>query len=283
MIQTFHTQRRKLSPEEYQKRAAQPSDYVSAVDGGALVYEGDKLMVAVVDLHDKAAQLEPVRRALKAIKFRTDYRTSGLLVTSRTFGYQPRNTLRRDFCSVASLANDMPREHALIAGAASIVADEYARVNPLLYARHSDITEAKVLQQYRLGGTPFTSGIANDNNPLWYHHDRGNFKDVWSGMLVFRSGVEGGVLSLPEYSLGLELPDLSLLLFDGQGLLHGVTPITKTRPDGHRFSVVYYSMQGMWSCLTPAEEVKRIQKLRTEREAKRAAGQSPRITKGKKP
>jgi hypothetical protein len=139
---------------------------------------------------------------------------------------------------------------------------------------HEGITAEKVQPDYRMAGTAFTSGIANDNNPLWYHFDTGNYPGVWSGMLTLRQGVEGGYLSMPEWDVGLRVADKSLLLFDGQGLLHGVTPITKTSETGRRFTVVYYSLKGMWKCLPPKAELERIRRVRTEREEKRARRQS---------
>src|SRR6185369_973882 len=153
----------------------------------------------------------------------------------------------------------------------------YEQWNPTGYKSHCEAVQ-KVLPQYRLHGTPFTSGIINDNNPLAYHYDSGNFKGVWSAMFGFKRHVEGGHLSVPELvdtdnrALGFEIADKSLLLFDGQGLLHGVTPIRKTRAEARRFTVVFYSLQQMWKCEPVESEVQRIRRIRTERERKRAAG-----------
>lgn len=78
---------------------------------------------------------------------------------------------------------------------------------------------------------------------------------------------------MPEYNACFELKDNSLLMFDGQSLIHGVTPIRRKTRDAHRFSIVFYSMQQMWNCLTPEEEIKRYRKVRSEREYKRAKQQ----------
>ncbi len=64
-------------------------------------------------------------------------------------------------------------------------------------------------------------------------------------------------MAVPEYDIGLEVADQSLTLFDGQALLHGVTPFRRSGPQGYRFTVVYYSLQQMWQCLPPGEEAKR--------------------------
>jgi hypothetical protein len=231
---------------------------------------------AVVYLH-LDDDMEEIRTAFERIRYVDDYRTAGMKTNSRTIGYLPRNTLRRDFCTATSLANEQPAEHAIATQAAIIAARYYKQWNPERYAMHEEAT-ARVLPQYRLHGTPFTSGIINENNPLAYHFDSGNFKHVWSAMFGFKRHVEGGHLSVPElvdadgHALGFEISDKSLLLFDGQGLLHGVTPIRKTRAEARRFTVVFYSLQQMWKCTPVEDEVARIRRLRTERERKRAAG-----------
>lgn len=51
--------------------------------------------------------------------------------------------------------------------------------------------------------------------------------------------------------------------------MHGVTPIIKTHRDGYRFTVVYYSLEQMWKCLTITQELARIRNVKTQREAKR--------------
>lgn len=85
-------------------------------------------------------------------------------------------------------------------------------------------------------------------------------------MIVFKDDVEGGYLSVPEYDIGFELKNNSILLFDGQSILHGVTPIYFKSQNGHRFSIVYYSLKQMWKCLEITEEIAWARKRKTERE-----------------
>jgi len=131
-------------------------------------------------------------------------------------------------------------------------------------------------------GTPFTSGIVNKNNPLKYHHDSGNFKNVLSNMIVLKRGVKGGRLSCPEYDIKFECDDNCVVIFDGAQILHGVTPIIK--PEGeetYRYSVVYYSLEQMWKCDSVNEEVKRIRKVKKEREFKRIQESGSRSSEAK--
>ena len=62
----------------------------------------------------------------------------------------------------------------------------------------------------------------------------------------------------------------SISIFDGQQILHGVTPIVKQFEDAHRFTVVYYALQAMWNCEPLCAELARIRNIKSKREAKRA-------------
>lgn len=206
--------------------------------------------------------------ALQRIKYQETERTAGLKTVSRTFGFAPRVTLRKDFCSASALVNESPEEHELICEMGREVAGVYLSRAPKIFQSHEDVTHSKVRGEYAIAGTPFTSGIINKNNPLKYHFDTGNFKKVFSCMMAFKKDCEGGYLVLPEYDLALEIAHDSLLLFDGQDILHGVSPF-KIGEGGFRYTVVYYSMQRMWDCLTITDELARIRNLKTQRERKR--------------
>lgn len=239
------------------------SDFSTLISGNCLATEDGKPRILYLEMGDVVLDELAVR--LRSIRYEKSGRTGGLPSVSRTFGYQPRVTLRRDFCGAASLNSEEPSVYRLIQQAADIAAGMYAVHNLTLHDIHAGLT-ARVMNDYRIGLTPFTSGIINLNNQLRYHYDSGNFKDVWSAMFVFKKGIEGGHLCCPEYGIAFELKHKSLLLFDGQSVLHGVTPITLTAPSSYRISIVFYSLAGMWKCLTPAEELARIRKVKTERE-----------------
>ena len=115
----------------------------------------------------------------------------------------------------------------------------------------------------------FTSGIVNKNNQLNYHYDSGNFRGVYSNMLVFKGDVSGGHLVIPEINISLEVADNSITIFDGQDLLHGVSPIKYLHKESYRYSIVYYSLERMWQCMEVGEEIDRIRKKKMEREIKR--------------
>ena len=69
--------------------------------------------------------------------------------------------------------------------------------------------------------------------------------------------------------LKLEIADGSLSIFDGQSILHGVSPFVKTSADAYRYTVVYYTLEQMWKCETITDELIRIRKKKKEREFNR--------------
>lgn len=263
--------RRSIEIADYIKRSAKAEDIEVLIREPATIR--DEESGEVIAIYDRlpAGAMELGKR-LNTIGYQTTERTSGLKTTSRIFGAMPRITLRSDFCRMASLNNEDPQANALLEKWGKVAESMYRKHAPERYERHKQMT-AKVLGEYQLKDTVFTSGIVNKNNPLKYHFDRGNFDRVFSCMIGFKDGVLGGHLAMPEYGIGLEICDRSVSLFDGQDILHGVTPIERLRPDATRFTVVYYSLKGLWKCEPLSLELARIRKLKTERERKRLFSQ----------
>lgn len=262
--------KKELPLKEWIKRPALESDFTTLIDESTtLVDETGKILVIYDQLGDDI-DTKAVVEGLKHIKYQTGKRSRGLTSTSRIFGYRPRNEMRQDYCSSTSLSKEHPKEHELVCRLAIQLEQYYKKYNPEGYEKHKAQTDGAVKDSWRMNkDSIFTSGIINKNNPLKYHHDTGNFTDVYSLMIVFKGGVEGGYLSLPEYGVGFKLPTNAIFMFDGQGILHGVTPIKYTSPQGYRFSMVYYTLKRMWQCLEITEEIARIREKKTERERTR--------------
>ena len=89
-------------------------------------------------------------------------------------------------------------------------------------------------------------------------------------MIVFKKDCQGGYLSCPEYDIGFEVEDNSVILFDGQNILHGVTQFQNLTRLSYRYSIVYYTLQQIWNCLPLNEEIIRIRKLHLKREQRRS-------------
>jgi len=256
-------ERRGVALAEYKKRSAVEDDYDRLITNDCALYEDGKLILLYIT---PTESLEWVRDVCNRIPYSLQSRTGGMVTTSRVFGFEPRKALRKDFCSATKLAGEFPREHTALMDAGKLIAQYYSDLNPSLYCYHDAMSEKNLNAQYRVDGMPFTSGIVNKNNPLKYHFDAGNYKAVWSGMITLKDGIEGGHLALPEFGLGIELKDSTFFMFDGQGILHGVTPIRRQRVDAMRYTIVYYSLKQMWKCETVTDELLRIRKRRTERE-----------------
>lgn len=264
-MNTLSVKKRPVKLEDYIKRSALESDFSRLISEPTCLIDAETGKILVV-YDDFDVDCQPIVKALKTIKYSEGQRARGLKSRSRIFGWKPRLAMRGDFCSSTSLAVEHPTEHSTVCHYAELLEKRYLKNDANTYSAHRALIDEKVKAEYRINGTVFTSGIINKNNPLKYHFDTGNFNDVFSCMLVFKSGVTGGYLSLPEYDLGFELKDRTAFMFDGQGILHGVTPIKYASPLAYRYSVVYYSLKQIWKCLTITDELIRIRERKTKRE-----------------
>jgi hypothetical protein len=254
--------------KEYIRRTAVDSDYSTLIKEDCKLVDNVSGQLLGVYLVMPKHSME-LLKALMTIKYDKNRRLAGLITKSRIFGFKPREKIRNDFCTSTQLAKESPREHRIICEFAKVISKIYKKTCGEIYNEHEEITKSKLLPQWTIDGTPFSSGIVNKNNALHYHFDSGNFKNVYSNMVAFKSNVKGGYLSMPQYDIGLEIANNSLLLFDGQKILHGVTPFKLMSKNAFRYSIVYYSLQQMWKCQPLNEELARIKDKRTELEKKR--------------
>lgn len=269
-MKTLNLKRINLDYNQFIKRSAQEADCDIFVKEPCILKDADSGEIKVI-YDELKLNSKDVVGALKRIKYNTGKRTRGLVSNSRVFGFRPRNPIRANYCSSTSLAVEFPTEHSIVCELAIKLEKYYQKYHPEGYAFHSELTKDKVREEWRLGkASIFTSGIINKNNPLKYHFDSGNFTSVYSVMIVFKgNGVGGGHLTIPEYGVKIELKDNSILMFDGQSLMHGVTPIKYQNADSYRFSVVYYSLKQMWKCLPLNEELAFVRNSKTAREKMR--------------
>lgn len=268
-MKVLDLQPKNLDLKQYKLRTALEKDYDTLITESTVIRVNGEIKVIYKRLDEEGFDPKEITAALKRIKYAETTRTGGLKTRSRIFGFAPRVTLRKDFCSATSLIEDFPKEHTLICDYAKRISKFYEEISPEVYNEHKELSK-KVLKDWTIEDTPFTSGIINKDNPLKYHYDYGNFVDVYSCMLGFKHNVAGGYLSLPDFGVALEIANNSLTIFDGQNILHGVTPIKKLSEDAFRYTVVYYSLKAMWQCLPITDELQRIRNVKTKREFKRA-------------
>lgn len=230
-----------------------------------IVHDADtqEPVLAVFPLADAAA----FRRAVLQIEIASVGRANNYASRSRTFGYRPRRVTHfRESCGITSLANDRPDIERLLEAYAGQFTEMLHIIDPAIVPT-DQATIAAVRPEWRFGEAKlWTSGVVNDTAQLPYHRDRFNFS-TWSAMPVVRRGVRGGHLHLPEYDVVLPCADSTVILFPGERLLHGVTPLERLRGgEGYRISVVYYALKGMKTCLEYAQELAQGTIARTARE-----------------
>lgn len=223
-----------------------------------------------------------VRSILQSIKFSKNRRmgmytkkkellaSNGVInTTDITFGFKPSNPVFGNAPSACRLNAEAPGWYEEVANLGEFLLSKYKAFAPEKFEFHKKTVEDSVAPQWRIRGTPYTQGIINSMNALGYHYDRDNFDGVWSCMAYFMNGIKGGNLIIPSLRSKLICADNTYVLFDGCGLMHGVTPITKTRPSGYRYSIVYYSRKSMRGLGTYEEELDRMKNIEVKKHAKR--------------
>ena len=261
-MQYLNVKQRSLDLKAYRHRSASEDDYTTLIDvDTTIMLDGKPVIVYIANVSNDAKLLFD---ALTKIRYDSTTRTSGLVTSSRIFGYAPRNGIRNLPCRATSLAKDSQRENEILKKFAGVAATYYNETNKELAEKHQQMSDENVKQSYKMDGSMFTSGIVNHNNPLKYHFDSGNYVGVWSAMFAFKKDIEGGYLSCPEFDIAFKCSNHSLTMFDGQSILHGVTPIKKLKKDAVRYTVVYYSLKAMWSCESTVDEVEILRNKRLE-------------------
>lgn len=247
------------------RRQPTTADFDQVLDEPCQLYEGDELRA--VSMRFDAPQLRDLESVVQSIPTSSSYRTVGMKQRSRAFGFQPRNAIRKDWCYQSSLSTEDPAAHRMIEQCGQWMSERYAEFAGDVFKQHEQAM-ARVLPEWRMLGSVYTSGIINENNALAYHFDSGNFRNCWSGMIVLPHRITGGELVLPQFRVAFRFNEPSVFFFDGQSILHGVMPIR--RPSmGYRYSLVYYSLLQMWRCLPADEELLRAKEVRTVTERRR--------------
>jgi hypothetical protein len=262
--------RKEVNISDFIRRPAELRDIdTELIKDDVKLMDGEKLLGIYMKLPTKNEQ---VLQAVRSLKYTTSRRTVGLLSTSKIFGFMPRETIRKDYCSSTAFAREDPIAHQVICNYAKELGDFYKQTCPDMYESHLKEAMDKIKPEWRIKNSPFTSGIINKDNQLNYHFDAGNLNNVYSNMVAYKKDIEGGNLIMPEYNIGLEIADNTVTFFDGQNVLHGVSPFEKLSQGAYRYTLVYYTLKQMWKCEEVTEELARIRKVKTERENKRLLG-----------
>lgn len=269
--------RREVTEERRTYAPVPPEDAV-VLDGDVRLIDADTGEVVAVQALPPMPWAGDVARSLRSIRWAGDkpnqgdeVRLSGFKNAHRTFGYSAPVPLRRRYgCSICEFDREYPRLTARLAGFARLSADILAEHAPVAAARLAEVT-ADIDPAWHFAGTDWTSGIINKTSALPYHRDAGNVPGSWSAMLGLRRGVTGGLLHLAEYGVHLTIPDRSITLFDGQAVLHAVTPFHRENAGAFRYTAVVYAKAGTRKCLAGPAEIARARRLRSESEDREAA------------
>lgn len=187
------------------------------------------------------------------------------------FGHSPQRPVFNNPAAPCKFNDENPEFYNLLAKLGREMMGHYREHSPERFARQEQAASV-FHERWRIPGTFFTQGVINDTANLDYHYDRGNLVGCWSCMAVFCRQVSGGALAIPALGARLAIEDETYVLFDGQALLHGVTPIERTGKFGRRFSIVYYAQKAMAQCGTYAEEVEKMRQVDRRKHKKAVAG-----------
>jgi hypothetical protein len=245
--------------------------------GDLLLSDPDGKPLVLQRVLDPSYASEALRRALPGLQWeatwdgvhgpsKNEYRLSGIVSAHQTFGNVAPMKLRRRFgCATSSFSRGHPRvDRALrvLGGEAWL---RFAEILPEVAETHEALVTGRILDDWLLDSLlPFTSGIINNSAALPYHRDASNVPGSWSLMICLRRDVEGGHLHIPGYGVTLGVEDLSVIVFDGQAHLHGVTPMRRTDRRAFRYTIVYYAKAGCGACGPRAQEVVRAARVATE-------------------
>lgn len=272
-MKIIEVKKSKVDLTNFIKKVANEKDCSNIIDYDCLIYIDGIPKIAYLTIPNELTKY--VRQSCLNVKLNHVERLSDGLITNgknRVFGYRPARQMSQfaSTCSTTGMAKDFPLEHSALCAFSKIASEYYNKIFPKQYDHNANIVNEKILKEWRLEDTVFTSGIINKDSVLQYHFDIGHVTKALSVMLTLKKDLIGGDLSIPEIDTLIKLKDNTLLIFDGQELMHGVTPIIKKSKKSYRFTVVYYSLIQMWKCLTINEEVIKARNKRFQKEHKRA-------------
>jgi len=225
-----------LPLEHKEGQIAQDSHYDELITESTLIFSKDKVVAAYLTPN---IDFEPLREMLLKVKLSGTVK-NGLRVTARQFGNQKNGPT--DFQAKC------PEAFETLVHYGSDIAMGYDLANPVEFKKHLENSK-RIPSESILGSTPFTNGIINKDAVLPYHFDTGSFSGANTCTYNIRKNTSGGYLVMPSLKIAFECADKTICIFDGNLLLHGVTPIRKMSDDAYRYSVLYYTSEALASAI----------------------------------
>jgi hypothetical protein len=180
--------------------------------------------------------------------------------------------LRNDKCRFSKQTQEERKNFLDSFAFANHVAETYKAHLPDAYEFNRRVIAENINADWLPNDSPFTTCNFNINHAIKHHRDTGNFKNIFSNVLILKEGVIGGYLVFPELGIAFEQSDGALGIFDGQKWMHGVMPLSKVSKGGYRASIVFYALDGMKKCYPYKAEAERFAKIKTTRAQQRATG-----------
>ena len=187
----------------------------------------------------------------------TDFSSEARLsVLSGIAGYFDRNA-HYDFCrktafnkqNIDKFNRALPLIESVDKGFKEYVPGRYQKQKEMIKATDPN---------YRIADTAFTTITINKDYRTAYHYDAGDYPKGFGNLVAYCRDIEPMYLVLPRYGLGVHLDTNDLLLVDVHEL-HGNTEFIPNGANPVRLSFVMYYRENMWKCLSPKEELRRIQ------------------------
>lgn len=252
------------------KTTPQKSHYSTLVREDTRLVANGKVIAIYLKIPKRACV--EMRNIARNTKFTKSNRVSGVPTQSTVYGSLPRTAVRVDYCRF-SASSKKERSYFESSFKFSEYIDEiYKEHLPEAQEFNREAIDSTVHSDWRVNETPFTTCNFNVNHAIKYHRDSGNFKNVYSNVLILKEGVTSGELVFPEFDIAFEQSDCALGIFDGQRWMHGVMPIERKHAKSYRASIVFYALSGMKNCYPYKAELERFKNKRTEREKQRADG-----------
>ena len=211
------------------------------------MYEGEPVGFFIKQIEGKLKQFVEIANnefRSERVPKSTMVRASGVEQYSTIIGsVPPKPHLSSPYPSISSVHNTKSARTFIKAMLATCREAEalLQDIIPKQYENQVKLIEEYVPKKYRFGKC-FTSSINNYNISAPFHRDTANIKGCVNVIINKKQDAIGGDLHVPDYNATMDGTDNSLLVYPAWRNVHGVTPITPTKPKGYRNSLVFYPL-----------------------------------------
>lgn len=251
-------------------------DFLESYGPNTAFFLNGELVLVYGELTNKDFDFTGMESILRKMKFSKNRRLTQLRnktevenTYDRNFGFNPPNAVFNTSAGPCILNGENPQAYHRLSELGKYLNLVYKKVNPKRHAVHQQFVDEKIKNYWTMPNTVFTQGVVNNANQLGYHFDRDNIPGGWSCMVYLKCGTYGGNLAVPGFGAKLMCHDRTFMMFDGQSLMHGVTPIKKSIESGYRYSIVYYARESMVGLGTAAEELERAKQIELKKHQRR--------------